>query len=160
MNEQEQELIEIIEQAKAEGDSATYLEATDILNKMRGGGGAVIEGQAMPDFSQLGKQQQPQEQTPQSWKRRAWEGAVDTAEAVGGDGALLPALQGLSAGFGDEGLAGVLAAYATFMPEAAGGAPDDLTLEENYRGIRDTIRGTTEQYADENPRKALAAEVV
>ena len=75
-----------------------------------------------------------------------------------GQNAALPALQGLTFGWGDEALAGVLAAYATFMPELAGGLPDDQDLNQNYENIRDQIRGDTKAYAEENPATAAIAE--
>ena len=84
---------------------------------------------------------------------------TDIPEDTGRGNAALPALQGLTFGWGDEAMAGVLAAYGTLMPELAGGLPDQFSLEDNYRGIRNQIRGDTETYANENPAKAAMAEM-
>ena len=68
-------------------------------------------------------------------------------------------LQGLSFGWGDEALAGVLAAYGTLMPESMGGLPDQFSLQQNYEGLRDTIRDADRLYAEENPAKAFMGEM-
>ncbi len=82
----------------------------------------------------------------------------DVPEETGRGNIAHSMLQGLSLGWGDEALAGVLAAYGTFMPELAGGLPDNLSLQENYEGIRDTIRESGDLYAKENPAKAAVGE--
>ena len=88
-----------------------------------------------------------------------------TGEETADKNALLPLAEGLMLGWSDEALAGVLAAYGTFMPELAGGLPDrdDMPMQdqlsENYRGIRDTIRESQDVYARENPKTAMAAEM-
>jgi len=83
---------------------------------------------------------------------------------TGSKSAALPAMQGLTMGWGDEALAGILAAYGTFMPELAGGLPDDPNmpvmeqLQRNYEGIRDQIRTDTDAYAEDNEITSALAE--
>lgn len=83
---------------------------------------------------------------------------------TGSQSAALPAMQGLTMGWGDEALAGILAAYGTFMPELAGGLPDDPNmpvmeqLQRNYEGIRDQIRTDTDAYAEDNEITSALAE--
>jgi len=92
--------------------------------------------------------------------------------------AALPFLQGLSLGWSDEALAGVLAAYGTFMPELAGGLPDKYSLPENFEQLKSTlaeaksdygksydtavggIRDDTKAYSDKNEIAAMALEGV
>ena len=74
-------------------------------------------------------------------------------------GAALPALQGLTLGFGDEGMAAVMAAIATGLPQSMGGASDELSYDENYQGLLEGMREDTKQYKEDNPVKSALAEI-
>ena len=74
-------------------------------------------------------------------------------------GAALPALQGLTLGFGDEGMAAVMAAIATGLPQSMGGASDELSYDENYQGLLEGMREDAKQYKEDNPVKSALAEI-
>lgn len=91
-----------------------------------------------------------QEQAPQEQPQSYTNYATGLANAVG---------QGATFGFLDEAQAGLLATIGVNLPESMGGLPDDVTLSDAYRGIRDEIREKNDQFSKENPKTALAAEV-
>lgn len=71
--------------------------------------------------------------------------------------------QGLTFGWGDELGAAGAAAIGTLLPESMGGFPGDASMDNwrnAYTDIQGQIEGATNRYAEENPKKALAGEVL
>jgi hypothetical protein len=132
-----------------EGDPEGEVRALEEAARRRQQAGVVAENEPMP----------PSQRQPAPISRQG--GSGYTGEETATRNAMLPALQGLSLNWSDEALASVMAAYAQLAPEIAGGLPadDPRTYGETYRGMRDTMRESTEEYAEANPKTAMAAEL-
>ena len=68
--------------------------------------------------------------------------------------------QGATLGFADEGVAALAALVGKALPESMGGLPSSVSYSEAYEGIRNEIRGNVDQYREESPKAAMAAELV
>ncbi len=135
MNPTYNQLVEALRSADAAGDQQAAMRFAELLKT-----------------KQYSENTEPEQtETPQEDEQSFKDKLVGTINAGG---------QGLTFGFADEAQAAMLSLVGTNLPESMGGLPDSISLAEAYRGIRDELRGNNKEFAEENPKTALAAEIL
>lgn len=80
-----------------------------------------------------------------------WKIAAEEERGLNARGAAGSVVEGLTLGWGDELLAGMMSPLAAYQA--------DTTIPEAYRGLKEQINAPTRRFAEENPGSALTANI-